>query len=399
MIILVIKDPVQFKLRKYTETDFNKLPVGTTFSQFMGDHPSNAEQGSVIIDVSVLEGSLEDITDILFIQGDSYHARLIGYKKKIFGGYRIEVQFDTVFKHGLKYMTEYFISRDHGIVGLTPGDAKALHSISGQRELLEKLTRLILPGKFKEIVNLAIPALSLISNTLNDPGKSHFVGLPKLPAGTGIPTTIDNQELFHLLTLRADEIPQEVGRKGIDGYLSFYLDVMHSVERWPDRDGDFKVFNYSHGDTGRYTHELPLESEINFDMHMLLGIPRSDHSASQCLHLDEEQEAAYEALYDVYKKLLPGDEYQEEQSRLFGYPDSIQNCASFEAERLKSGKDYPEVSFEDAKRWKLLLQISPYSGTFRFFEDFGDGTIYFMIREDDLAAGNFNDIQVVVQNT
>ncbi|MBK9105818.1 MAG: hypothetical protein IPL92_14920 [Saprospiraceae bacterium] len=48
MVILKIKKPVQFKPRKHTDTDFNNFPVGITFSQFMGDHPFDAEQGSVI---------------------------------------------------------------------------------------------------------------------------------------------------------------------------------------------------------------------------------------------------------------------------------------------------------------------------------------------------------------
>jgi uncharacterized protein YwqG len=34
-----------------------------------------------------------------------------------------------------------------------------------------------------------------------------------------------------------------------------------------------------------------------------------------------------------------------------------------------------------------------------FFEIFGDGTIYFMIKKEDLAKGNFDAVQVVVQNT
>lgn len=288
-----------------------------------------------------------------------------------------------------------------------------LNSISGQRNLLGNLTKLILPGKFKEVVKMAIPSLILIPNKLSEPSKSHFVGLPKLPEGTDLPVSNEKEELMHIFTLMENDIPDEIECHAIKDYLSFYLNVKESLNRWPDQEGDFKVFNYSRKTTSQYTLDHQVEDEINFDTYLLLEMPRPDHSVITSMKFKDEEEEAYEVLQSVYKKLLPRGEESEESCKLFGYPDSVQNCASFEAERIKNKKDFTNVNFANdverikyteeiiakAVKWKLLLQISPYSSSLRFFEDFRDGTIYYMIKEDDLAGGNFSDIQLVVQNT
>lgn len=86
-------------------------------------------------------------------------------------------------------------------------------------------------------------------------------------------------------------------------------------------------------------------------------------------------------------------------NKLFGYPESIQNCVSYEAERIHNNRDYGDDILKDAGSWHLLLQISPYCKAFDFFKDFGDATIYFMIHDNDLKNGNFDNCQVVCQST
>src|SRR5687767_334691 len=104
MLLLKIKKPVRFKPKKY-DPDAKSPSGGTMFTQFIGDHPINPEQGTVFIDVALIDGSFENISDILFIEDEPTKGKLIGYKKNLLGGYRIEVEIDTVFRHGLEYMT------------------------------------------------------------------------------------------------------------------------------------------------------------------------------------------------------------------------------------------------------------------------------------------------------
>ena len=77
----------------------------------------------------------------------------------------------------------------------------------------------------------------------------------------------------------------------------------------------------------------------------------------------------------------------------------MQGCVSQEAEALHLNLPYGAAAPEDSADWQLLLQVSPYAKRLPFFDAFGDGTIYFMIRKEDLAVGKFDRVQVVVQGS
>lgn len=130
-----------------------------------------------------------------------------------------------------------------------------------------------------------------------------------------------------------------------------------------------------------------------------LDLPREDHAVIRTLQFSDDEAEQYEALYATFKSiLLPRWEF-ESYNKIFGYPDNVQSCVAFEAERLKEGLEYSEDIYDAAVEWQLLLQVAPYCRKFNFIDTFGDGQIYFMIRRRDLASGNFSNVQLVVQST
>ncbi len=401
MIILNIKKPIRFKPKKWEHDDFQSFPDGISWTQFIGNHPNNHEQGIVTIAVELIEGTFDNISELLFIQEDPQSGKLLSFKKKLFGGYQIDVEFSTVFRHGLEYMTRHFISKGHGIIGLTKQDKDALRSIEGQWVLLSMLSQMMLPGKTKEILNLAIPSLRLIPNQSQHPEKSHFVGAPKTPTHSGIPLSKADMELFHLATLNLNELPMAKKIAPLKNHLTFYVNIQAiTIEnRWPQRNDDAKVFNYDEMAVRTSIQFKEIVPEINFDMIEFLDIPGWGNSALRLLNLNEDEDEQYLALESVYKNFLQKEGDQEEFNKLFGYPDSVQNCVLYEAERIKYNREYSDAIYKDAVKWRLILQVSPYVHSFSFLDQIGGGTIYFLIKEEDLLKGNFDTIQVVVQNT
>lgn len=86
--------------------------------------------------------------------------------------------------------------------------------------------------------------------------------------------------------------------------------------------------------------------------------------------------------------------------KIMGWPQLVQGSVFFEAEHTISGLDfseYEQVNQENikaveagAKDWRLLLQVDTDGNSEIMWGDLG--TLYFLIRKDDLAAGRFENI-------
>lgn len=400
MIVLTINKPVKYKPVKWAGKDLSEMKPGQSFVRFVGNHPNNPELGSIEIDVKIVEGSFDGIGDILLIEDEPQKAKLIKWEKKLLGGYRITIEFDAIFGHGLEYSTQELIKKGGGIIGFSESDKVSLKNLEGQKKLLQLLLQLMLPKKRNQIENLAIPCLLLKPNDHNDPNSSHFVGTPKIEAGTAVPETSDHIPLMHLATLNLEEFQELIDYPDLKKYLTFFINVKNTENGWPEPQDKFRVFNTNTVSNITEVKEISdSEKENNFDVQLYLDIPKYDHCILKTLNLSEEEEYEYEALEACYKSILSSDFEGKEMNKFLGYPDSVQGCVAYEAERLSSNRGYSDEIYKDAVNWKLLLQVSPYCKWFKFFDEFGDGSIYFMIRKDDLMNGNFENTQVVVQNT
>jgi hypothetical protein len=393
VIVLRIRKAVKFLPKKWEHKDFSALAVGQGVSRFIGDHPSNPEYGRVTVDVDLVQGNFENISELLIIDLDPEPGTLLGFKKKLFGGYRIEVEFDTVFAHGLEYMTQHMFQPNHGILGLTESDKMNIKSIPGQKDLLYNLSSLIIPSRSKEISNLAIPSLRLLPTQTVPNTVSYFVS-QGVEGKAKNKITSGNHTLTHIATLHSSEFPPSLNFPGSLESLYFYLNI-NSIEdgRYPEKPGDFKI------STSALSSDPEPEDKIYFDSSLALDIPRPDHSKLMVLDLNDDEQEQYEALESLYKTILNQDHESEEFTKFLGYPDQIQGCVAYEAERVKNNRDHGTDLVEDGARWSLLLQIMPFNTQFEFLREFIDSTLYFMIREDDLLNGNLDDIQVIGQNT
>ncbi|MCB9317044.1 MAG: DUF1963 domain-containing protein [Lewinellaceae bacterium] len=400
MIVLSVVKPTKFKPVKWDGESLEALKPGQSFLRFAGDHPDNAETGTIELKVELMQGDFDGITDILFVGSDQSAAKLLGHKKGLLGGYTIEIAFDVVFGHGLRYTTEDLFVKGVGIIGLSKKDKNALKTFEGQKNLLRLLLELILPSKQEEMLRLATPSFLLIPNDGHNENQSHFVGMPKGPLHTSVPKTAGNAALLHLATLHLSGFERLPELAHLKALLSFYIKATDTENGWPETPDTYRVLNYEKGATLVANDAGNYESASNFNCIPFLDLPRYDHSVLQLLNLSDDEQEQYDALESTYKNVVLQDvELPEERNKFLGYPDNVQGCVAYEAERIKNNREYSDGIYIDAADWRLILQISPYCKWFSFFDGFGDGTIYFMIRKKDLAVGNFDAVQVVVQNT
>lgn len=395
MIILQIKNIKQVKPIEWKAKDLSELKAGQRFVRFVGNHPNQPEHGSVILSTKLIGGQFDNIDKVLFIGSDAQEGRLVSHDKQLLGGHKVEIEFDTIYGHGLKYCVQDFIQKGGAIVGLTQSENETLNSFETQKALLSLLSDYIIPNRKKLILNFARPGFICIPNEESNSNKSHYLGCPKHKESE-IKDSNGNQ-LYHLATLDLDEFQSSQEWANDNPNLSFYIRIEDTQNSWPEGKDDFRVLpiinKYSSKNLGNY------EDAINFNIKPLLDLPGYDHSLIHHYKFSDEDRDRYDALRSSFTQLVLGEEIDEAVNKLLGYPDSVQNCVAYEAERIFNKREYSDEIYKDAKDWCLLLQISPYCKWFKFFDDFGDGSIYFMIRKGDLESGEFKNCQVVVQNS
>lgn len=100
-------------------------------------------------------------------------------------------------------------------------------------------------------------------------------------------------------------------------------------------------------------------------------------------------------VYDRYVDTLGERDYDEVVHRFLGHAEEIQSNLGDDA-LAAVGKAWPKRKRHVEAPWRLLLQVSSDSDGLGI--DFGDlGRLYWMIREDDLAAGRFENAVAVMQ--
>lgn len=398
MILLQINSIKQVKPIKRESKDLFDLKAGQKIARFIGDHPNNPEYGSIVLSTQIVDGEFDDISKVLFIGPDPQDAKLINYKKQLFGGYKVEIQFDTIYGHGLKYSVNNFIQPGSALIGLTETEQASLNSIETQRKLLALLTQILIPNKKELILNFAMVGFLCIPNDGNASYRSHYLGKPnhdkaEIKDGSG-------NELLHLATLNLEEFKLNQRFANITEQISFYIKINDTENGWPEETDDFKVLKgkslSENQDTDNY------DQAMNFSIKPILDLPGYDHALINHHKFSDDDRNRFDSLRSIFMQLIIGDgidEEMEEVNKFLGYPDSIQNCVSYEAEIIFNNREYSDEVYQDAINWCLLFQVSPYCTWFKFFDKFGDGSIYYLIRKQDLEIGDFSNCQVVVQNT
>jgi uncharacterized protein YwqG len=395
MVVLAIKDPIVFYPVPWTKRP-SEMEVGQSYLRSIGAHPDQPETGSASIPVEVIYGQLDGVEDIYFIAGEPYKARLTDANFQDTSGHVIKVIFPDVFAHGLEYSLSDIAIAGAGILGLTEEDKASLALPEGQRALLKLLGELYLPDRLEEVLNLARPCL-LIHPTEEPLNQESFFNRSAQPPSEGVPPLdMEGKPLFLLASLRMNEFPDVLPLPKKGGHLSFYVKITGTEQGWPGQAGNFQV---------QLRPESPswqpaLKDQVNFTTEAFLDLPKKDHSLINQLKWSAETLQRYDALRNLLRGLLLDDfTWSTELNKLFGYPDGVQASVDYEAEHAHHSRPYEEISDSDAAQWSLLLQVSPYCHRFPFFGQFGDGNLYFMIREKDLHRAEFDHVQLIVQST
>lgn len=397
MVILEILKPIAYKPIKWNGFDFNDTKGIKSITQFFGgDHPTNQEEGTVEIEVKIVQGSLDGIKSLFFITTEAQTVEIINSTFTATENIILELDFGTVFRHGLEYCTQEIINSGAFLLGFKEDLKKSLTKISNHRDLIDILSTIIAPTKQEVILNLARPAILCFPSAESTETKSHFQGRPKHNDDI-LNTNPHNPPLFHLATIFTTEIDESILQGKTKPYLSFYLNINNTEDDWPVKKNDYKVISHSHLSVFTPSEKDYFEEAVNFTTKEFIDLPNNDHVIIQNLGFSEEEALRYEIVRTIYmKSLFP---FEEEVNKMYGYPDNVQGCVAYDAEIINKNREYGPEALKDAVEWVLLLQVDPSGGDLKFFEKYGYGTIYFMIQKQDLEAGNFENCQVVVQNT
>ncbi len=401
MVLFTLSKLYSFNPTKWPHKNLEYLKPGQMVTNLWcseGKPPHNPEEGTAVIKARLLGGDMKGVDELVILGNDTMKASVVSWKKDWLGKYTIELDFNTLFNNGLEYSLRDMMGKGSGIIGFTAQDKKSLRSFTGQRELLALLLDRILPSRKQEILDLAIPALRLKFFEGDKKANSYFVGYPKGDEGETVPVTDEGIPLFHLASLDVEELPEVMSEYPVKKYLSFYIKVLESDEGWPEKSDEFKVMNHSSQTELEVPDHTEIDEAVRFGTEPLLDIPQPDHVCLQAANFTDEETEQYYMLNESYRSLIDGIEGYG-WSKLLGYPDSVQNCVAHDAELFRSNHDLSDAVLRRAVQWKLLLQIVPNEEKMSFFRQFGDGTIYYLIKEDALKKGDFSDVQVVVQNT
>jgi Domain of unknown function (DUF1963) len=248
--------------------------------------------------------------------------------------------------------------------------------------------------------------------------QSRILGKPSVPDNFQYPYTKEGKPLAFLAQLNLSAITQEFSSlkafsKG--GMLSFFLDVFDSDKTWPCEKDRFKVFYFPENLPLRLL-DFPIGLALMQDIQPLsLFFTENidwDSEAFRAIKYDTNDEIEQHLLFikNALEKRLPQHRYP---NQILGFSPSVQADVRFDAQKLSKNMVWPshlepdyvtkcEKLAQDINghidEWQLLLYINNADriGLGSFLTD---AAIYFMIRKTDLAQQNFDNIQVVLQNT
>lgn len=233
-------------------------------------------------------------------------------------------------------------------------------------------------------------------------GSSKLGGDPDLPANVEWPTS-DDCDLYVIAQIKLSELPPLAAELGLprSGMLYFFYDMENQPWGFDPKDKcGHRVLYFD--DEENLSRRTPPEA-IEFED----GLLECSLSATSHISLPSEppEEISYEeneADYDSYFDLL-GELVSDHQ--MLGKPAQVQNPMELECQLASNGiyvgdsKGYNDPRAKElssgAKDWRLLFQMGSDDGAGVIWGDVG--TIYFWIREQDLAEKRFDKTWLILQ--
>lgn len=283
------------------------------------------------------------------------------------------------------------------------------------RELLEeKAAQLGLADKLPILVRHAREALLMETKVAQEPlrlGQSRVAGQPDLPPHFTWPKNSDGKDLLFLAQINLTELPESMVELPSSGSLYFF---------GSDRGLDGKVFHYSGSDLTQAPQVFsPPAVKSGFWKKLFRpqskGLRLCQVDFRPIPSLPQQNQPGYQALVQELGLAQKGDDIltklsallvsSANPSKLLGFADQIQATdLGFESqiafEQLKWRENiYEDPELEPQRRargdWTLLFQLSSDDNANMMWGD--AGSLYFMIRKQDLAASSFENVQLLLE--
>jgi uncharacterized protein YwqG len=291
-------------------------------------------------------------------------------------------------------------------------------------DYIKKIAKFIAPDKVGNFINdnLKFATKFITKEKEGGIGLTKFGGLPYCPSDISFPKDINGKSALFICQVHLAEVNQwfettkEFKEKGV---LYFFASIKSEDE--------IQVFNdiivlYSNNIDNLKELNLPDDlkdfgvfEQMNLMVAEEINLPPSETSLWQFEQMTNEERNKYWYVEAIINRINVFS-----SSKILGHPSQIQGCVLLEAE-LKSTKKgwYDPNGFDNdnfkelvkevepkAIKWRHLFDIDPLDEYFRKlsgydkeFNQYMDGRFYVMIKQEDLDAMNFKNIETVYQCT
>jgi uncharacterized protein YwqG len=239
-------------------------------------------------------------------------------------------------------------------------------------------------------------------------GESRLGGSPDVPNGFVLPTA-KGKPLDFLLQLKLDELPRHglSERLPATGLLSFFYDLNEQPWGYDPKELDgFRVFHFPERAT---LERVEIGSEFAMSPSALRfwrawSLPSYGSRVGDRLleelrsapHKDEEFDQLHELSHALFRSAAPNPDGPSH--RIGGHSDNVQGDMQLEAQLVMNGLYCGDASgYNDPRRaklestceeWQLLLQLDSDDDAGFMWGDCG--MLYFWLRDQDLANGDFS---------
>ncbi len=236
-------------------------------------------------------------------------------------------------------------------------------------------------------------------------GASKFGGTPDFPPGVEWPHK-DGTPLGFIAQLNMEEVASYDVEHVLPGpgvlYFFYDADKQPGGSDWEDRDAWRVIYNPG-GASGLSRREIPSNvsrwnqfSTAAMSFTIELSILPLESMFVDALNLTREEQDTYLELESTIAKLNGG---RPLPNQLLGHPQPIQGDMQVECQFATTGIKYNDPSANQVRRgaadWRLLLQVD---SNYELNMQWGDvGMIYYWIRQQDLEAGDFSNVWLVLQ--
>jgi hypothetical protein len=257
---------------------------------------------------------------------------------------------------------------------------------------------------------LCLPAIHLVGSSVE--GASYLAGAPHLPADVPWPRHNETALLF-IGQIHLPDVPKidSALKLPSDGLLSIFCHP--GIGHWgsePEDKGTWRIFHFDVPIESLGVADFPddLPEYFRYDKKFVEFVPFVSLPNLETKDVGRPlMRALGEENLEAYGELQWAPYGEQPMHQIFGHPVPVQGdwmAAECELIRIAAPKtddrfllegNSPEFN-EGVKEWKLLFQFDSDEETGFMFFDMGQ--LYFWIREQDLAAQNFDDTWMILQS-